>query len=49
MNYRTLSFHALRKLFELHQIAAREIPELLTECDHAERHAIAMELDRRVE
>ena len=47
MNYRDLSFKSLRRLFDLHQQYVREFPELVTEADHAERHAIAMELDRR--
>ncbi len=47
MNYSTLSFRTLRNLYDLHMRMVRECPEAVTECDHAERHAIAMELDRR--
>lgn len=49
MNYSSLSFKVLRKLYDLHVTMARECPEGLTEADHAERHALAMELDRRNE
>lgn len=49
MNYRTLSFNTLRKLYFIHQEMCRECPESLTESDHAERHEIALELDRRFE
>lgn len=49
MNFSTLSFNSLRKLYDIHMVYAREYPDLVTECDHAERHALAMELDRRNE
>lgn len=47
MNYTKMSFKVLRKLYDLHLEFVRECPELVTESDHAERHEIAMELDRR--
>ena len=49
MNFSSMSFKSLRRLYDIHQQYVREFPELVTECDHAERHAIAMELDRRNE
>lgn len=47
MEYTTLSFKTLRTLYDLHVRMALECPEELTECDHAERHELSMELDRR--
>jgi hypothetical protein len=48
MMYATLSFNTLRKLYDLHTQMAMEYPEALTECDHMERHELALELDRRL-
>lgn len=44
-----MSFVTLRKLYDLHLRMTFDCPEAVTECDHAERHAIAAELDRRNE
>lgn len=49
MNYSTMSFRTLRNLYTIHLQLAMECPNEVTESDHAERHAIAMELDRRNE
>lgn len=48
MNYTSLSFHTLRKLYDIHVNMVRDCPDVITEADHAERHELAMELDRRM-
>ncbi len=48
MMYSSLSFHTLRRLYDIHTQMALEHPEALTECDHMERHELALELDRRL-
>lgn len=47
--YSTLSFKALKTIYDIHSRLMMECPESLSEGDFVERHEIAMELDRRLE